>query len=188
MLTEKIKTATLQYHQETEKILIGKMKSMRSLNDYSAILKLFYGYFGGLEQRVDQYIDANNLSDYAGRRKTAALATDIEALGETLPRKAEGGELPTIENELQAFGALYVIEGSTLGGKIISKMVQQHLGITDGKGLSFFDGYGDDTGKKWSAFQQALNNIGMSPEREDAVIAAANDTFAKFRDWLEYKD
>jgi len=184
MLTEKIRTATQQYHQETEKILIGKMKNMRSLNDYSAILKYFYGYFGGLEQQIDQYITTAHLPDYNERRKATALANDLQVLGNTQPVQATGAELPTIENELQAIGALYVIEGSTLGGQIISKMVQQHLGITDGKGLSFFNGYGEDTGKKWADFQQVLNNIATTPQDEETVIAAANDTFLKFREWM----
>jgi len=185
MLTEKIKTATQHSHQETEKILVGKMKTMRSVNDYAGILKLFYGYFGGLEQQIEKYINADNLSDYNERRKTAAVADDLVALGHALPNKAANNELPIIETKLQAFGALYVIEGSTLGGKIISKMVQQHLGIKDGRGLSFFNGYGEDTGKKWSGFQQILNSIASGPEEEDEVITAANNTFAKFKTWLE---
>lgn len=186
MLTEKIKAATQQHHQETEKILVGKLKNMRSLNDYSDILKLFYGYFGGLEQKTDRY-NPTTLTDYSERRKTATLANDLQVLGNTLPRKASNSELPTIDNHLQAFGALYVIEGSTLGGKIISKMVQQHLNITDGKGLSFFNGYGEDTGNKWQAFRQVLNNIAQTTAEENAVIAAANDTFLKFKRWLVHQ-
>ncbi len=188
MLTEKIKAATLNYHQETEKILVGKMRSMRSVSDYAHILQLFYGYFGGLELLIDQYINAQNLPDHNERRKTAALATDLANLGSVLPQKAANTELPQISNALQAFGALYVIEGSTLGGKIISKMVQQHLGINNGKGLSFFDGYGEDTGKKWKGFQQILNSIAPSKTEQDEVIAAANNTFEKFRDWMVNKD
>jgi len=182
MLTEKIKVATLQYHQETEKILVGKMKSMRSLADYADILKIFYGYFGGLEQQIDQYINTGNLSYYHERRKSAALADDLQALGTTLPQKASGNHLPVIEDALQAFGALYVIEGSTLGGQIISKMVQQHLGTNSG--LSFFNGYGEETGKKWAEFQKMLNSVANTPDNEATVIAAANDTFLKFKDWM----
>ncbi|NNU33796.1 hypothetical protein HK413_05955 [Mucilaginibacter sp. S1162] len=51
MFTEKLKEATLANHQQTEKILVGKMKSMRSMQDYIDILTSFYGYFGGLENR-----------------------------------------------------------------------------------------------------------------------------------------
>lgn len=185
MLTEKIRIATQDYHQQTEKILVGKMKAMRSLHDYSEILRLFYGYFGGLEKLINEHVNNANLSDYDERRKTAALANDLEALGKPLSRNASGNELPVIENELHAFGAMYVIEGSTLGGQIISKMVQQHLGINDGKGLSFFNGYGEDTGRKWANFQQALNAVAADPEKEDEIIAAANETFAKFKTFLE---
>ncbi len=185
MLTERIKAATQEYHQQTEKILIGKMKNMRSVNDYTDILKVFYGYFGGLEKQIDKYINPTNLTDYDERRKTAALANDVLAFGNVLPQQASGRQLPAIESGLQAFGAAYVIEGSTLGGKIISKMVQQHLGITDGKGLSFFNGYGEETNNKWAAFQQVLNNVAATPEKEDKVIAAANDTFKKFKEWME---
>ncbi|PJJ79669.1 biliverdin-producing heme oxygenase [Mucilaginibacter auburnensis] len=184
MLTEKIKATTLQYHQETEKILVGKMKSMRSVADYAHILELFYGYFGGLELLIDKHINTQNLPDYTDRRKTAALANDLTNLKGNLPPKAEDTELPQINNLLQAFGALYVIEGSTLGGKIISKMVQQHLGITDGQGLSFFNGYGEDTGNKWVQFQQKLNAIAPTEAQQTEVIAAANNTFEKFRDWM----
>ena len=187
MLTEKIRIATQQYHQETEKILIGKLKNMRSLNDYSDILKIFHGYFGGLEQLIDQHINPEILTDYNERRKAAALGNDLQALNSALPTQATGNQLPAIDNTLEAFGALYVIEGSTLGGKIISKMVQQHMGITDGKGLSFFDGYGEDTGIKWAGFQEKLNSIAQTPEQEDEVITAANNTFLKFKEWMEVR-
>ncbi|NNU33797.1 biliverdin-producing heme oxygenase [Mucilaginibacter sp. S1162] len=90
-------------------------------------------------------------------------------------------ELPQITNYLQGFGALYVIEGSTLGGQIISKMVQQHLPVQDGKGLSFFNGYGDKMHQMWGAFKDILNKAAATPEDEQIIIAAANDTFAKFK-------
>jgi heme oxygenase len=185
MFTEKIKEATLANHQQTEKILVGKMKSMRSVQDYVNILSSFYGYFGGLEQLIGRYINQSNLADYDDRRKTAAIAADIKALGGALPATATADELPQIQNHLQAFGALYVIEGSTLGGQIISKMVQQHLPMPEGKGLSFFNGYGDNMHQMWGAFKGMLNKAANSPADEQLIIAAANDTFAKFKTWLE---
>lgn len=185
MFTEKIKEATLQYHQQTEKVLVGKMKGMRSRQDYIDLLAAFYGYFGGLEQQIERYINASNLADYYDRRKTAAIADDIKALGGTIPAIANGNELPEIDNYLQAFGALYVIEGSTLGGKIISKMIQQHLHINDGAGLSFFNSYGDETEKMWNAFKEVLNSVAISHDDEEVILQAANQTFVKFKSWLE---
>lgn len=185
MFTDHIKQATLQNHQQTEKVLIGKMKAMRSGQDYINLLNLFYGYFGALELHIERYINASNLADYEDRRKTSAIADDITALGAIIPALATDDKLPVIDNYLKAFGALYVIEGSTLGGKIISKMIQQHLHIKDGPGLSFFNSYGPQTEYMWDNFKEILNHVAITAEDEEIITGAANQTFAKFEAWLD---
>jgi heme oxygenase len=185
MFTDIIKEATLTNHQQVEKVLVSQMKSMRSKQDYVDLLHLFYGYFGGLEQQINAYINQSDMPDYAQRRKTEAIANDLKALGSQVPAVAGHNYLPQINNDLQAFGALYVIEGSTLGGKIISKMIQQHLNLANAAGLSFFNGYGDDTQQMWDTFKQQLNAVVKSPADEETVLAAANETFGKFKQWLE---
>ncbi|MDT3403454.1 biliverdin-producing heme oxygenase [Mucilaginibacter terrae] len=181
MLSEKLKTETLTNHQQLEKMLVTRMKSIRSVQDYIDLLQLFYSYFGALETRINTFISAEQLPDYTHRRKSAALSKDISDLGGTPVETVSGDSLPEIENALQAFGALYVIEGSTLGGKIIAKMMAQQLGITNGTGLSFFNGYGDDSAQMWDKFKQKLDLIAQDSNSENIVIEAANQTFTKFK-------
>ncbi len=183
MLAEKLKQNTLTNHQQLEKLLVGRMKAIRSKEDYINLLQLFYSYFGGLEQQIDQFMNADELPDYRQRRKSSALVNDITALGGVPAQKATGENLPAIQSIIQAYGAMYVIEGSTLGGKIISKMMAQQLGITDGKGLSFFSGYGADTETMWDTFKHMLNNQAYTPADETLLINTANQTFLKFKDW-----
>ncbi|MFD1256781.1 biliverdin-producing heme oxygenase [Mucilaginibacter terrae] len=185
MLADQLKTETLTNHQQLEKLLVDRMRAIRSLQDYIGLLQIFYSYFGGLEEQIDQYITAAELPDYQQRRKSAALVKDIEDLGGTPVKKASGGSLPTIKNTLQAYAAMYVIEGSTLGGKIISKMMAQQLRITDDKGLSFFSGYGDNTGTMWEKFKQVLNLQSKSAYEESEIINTANQTFIKFKNWVD---
>ena len=185
MFTDKIKEATLTPHQQVEKTLVGKMKAIRSMEGYVDLLKTFYGYFGGLERQINEYINPSHLEDYNQRRKTTAMADDIKTLGGDLPATANGNDLPAINNVLQAFGALYVIEGSTLGGSIISKMMQQHLPFEGQKGLSFFNGYGEQTHEMWGNFKLALNTAAKTESDEAAILLAANDTFARFKLWME---
>lgn len=183
MLSDKLKEETKTNHQILEKALVGKLKAIRSVEEYADLLKLFYGYFGGLEIKINQSINKTLLPDNKERRKTQAIADDIIALGGNIPTKADGNNLPRITNHLEALGALYVIEGSTLGGKIISKMMQQQLGLVD-KGLSFFTSYGDNTMAMWDTFKGALDSQAENPEQEAVVIAAANQTFLKFGEWF----
>ena len=183
MLSDKLKEETKQNHQILEKALVSRLKAIRSVPEYTAMLGLFYGYFGGLETLINKAIDTTQLPDSKERRKTQAIANDIEELGANTPKKAYGDDLPRITNHLDALGALYVIEGSTLGGKIISKMMQQQLELGD-KGLSFFLSYGDNTEAMWDSFKDALNTQAKNPEQEAVIIAAANQTFLKFGEWF----
>lgn len=185
MFTDTIKEVTQTQHQQLEKALVAKMKAIRSMQGYVDLLKMFYGYFGGLEQQINRYINSSYLHDYDQRRKTNAMADDIIALQDSVPVTASGNDLPAINNSLQAFGALYVIEGSTLGGSIISKMMQQHLQFNGQKGLSFFNGYGEQTHQMWTGFKTALNAAVKNADDAKVVTQAANDTFAGFKNWME---
>lgn len=184
-LSEQLKLDTKSNHQQVEKLLIAQMRSIDTTESYVKLLRLFYGYFGALEDKINQYIGLAQLSDYQQRRKSDSLFNDIEDLGGFTLQKAEDTDLPEIKNHLQAFGALYVIEGSTLGGKIISKIMSKQLNLADEKGLSFFISYGDETEKMWEDFKVVLD---LQPEHQgDAalIINAADETFAKFKLWIE---
>jgi heme oxygenase len=184
MLSEKLKEETKQNHQQLEKKLIVFMRNIRTKEDYANLLMLFYSFFGGLELAIDKHFDVSYLPDYNLRRKTSSLADDLLQLGSVLPALANAEKLPSIDNHLQASGALYVIEGSTLGGKIISKMIRQQLNFNDNYGLSFFNGYGNDPEKMWQTFKLFLDKP-ISPAEEEIVIQSANDTFKKFSDFFD---
>ncbi|NCD69302.1 biliverdin-producing heme oxygenase [Mucilaginibacter agri] len=181
MLAENLKEQTLANHQQLEKKLVGQIKGLTSKEDYIKLLQLFYGYFGGLEERINLFIDQNIIPDHANRRKTESIAADITELGGTPADKAINNDLPEINNAQQALGALYVIEGSTLGGSIISKMISGRLGLQNG--LSFFNSYGDNTHQMWAVFKNILN--GQPAESQPVVVDAANSTFLKFENWIE---
>lgn len=184
MLAENLKEQTLRYHQQLEKKLVSQIKGLTTKEDYLQLLQLFYGYFGGLEDRINLFIDQNILPDHAQRRKTGAIADDIMALDGQPVNKATGDALPEINNAYQALGALYVIEGSTLGGSIISKMVSGKLGLASG--FSFFNSYGESTHQMWEAFKAILDKQPL--ETQPAIIEAANSTFFKFKTWIEQHD
>lgn len=184
-LADQLKTNTETNHQQLEKQLVTRMKAVRSKEKYTDLLQLFYTYFGGLEEEIDQYINPAYLADYAKRRKTDALVKDIVDLGGVLQSKASGVDLPQLKNHLQAFGALYVIEGSTLGGQIISKMMAKQLDLQGDIGLTFFKGYGDNSVPMWNVFKQALNAQTQTQEDVSTVTATANETFLKFKKWID---
>lgn len=184
MLSEKLKEATKTNHQLLEKKLITNIKSIRTKQDYTALIALFYGFFGGMEKQINKEIDTTQLQDYAERRKATALANDLDQLGAVKPTLASDKEIPQISNHLQALGAFYVMEGSTLGGKIISKMIRQQIGEPDMEGLSFFNGYGEKTDAMWQTFKDVIDQP-LLPAEQEVVVKAADETFFQFSQWFD---
>jgi heme oxygenase len=184
LLSDQLKISTNAPHQELERTLIMRMRAMQTLEDYITLLQVFYSFFGALEGRISSYIGGTELPDHLQRRKSESLATDIRALGGVLPEKLALSDIPVIDDHLQAFGALYVMEGSTLGGQIISRMIAEQLGIGD-KGLSFFQSYGEHRSTMWATFKLTLNRQAANEAERERIITAAGATFRKFKVLLD---
>jgi len=73
-------------------------------------------------------------------------------------------------------GALYVLEGSTNGGRFLARALRKSWDL-DGDGLSYFDPYGDEQPQKWAAFKEQMNEASFDSDQEDAIIEMAKATF-----------
>ncbi|MEJ2884528.1 biliverdin-producing heme oxygenase [Pedobacter sp. GR22-6] len=178
MLSTNIKEATKAAHQDLEKKVVLKLKAVRSHLDYADVLKHFYVYFNAVEQAIAPYITTELLPDHAERRNSSYLKKDIEELGADTSDLPEA-IAPEISNTLQALGAMYVMEGSIMGGPIIVQMLAKY-GVD--KGVSFFSGYGEATGQMWGKFVAVMNATAQNEADEAIAIAAANETFSRFGD------
>jgi heme oxygenase len=176
MLSNSIKEATKEAHLILEKKVVQRMKAIRNDADYADFLKHFYAYFNQVEQAIAPYITAELLPDRAERRNSSYLKQDIEDLGSDVHELPEA-IAPEITNSIQALGALYVMEGSVMGGPIIVKMLEK-CGVTNG--VSFFSGYGEATGQMWGKFVAVLNASANNEAEEELAIQSANDTFSNF--------
>jgi len=184
MLLEVIKTQTSINHLLLKKMLISLMRTIRNETDYARFLALFYGYFGALELSINNCLDVSIIHDYENRRKTEALKIDLKILNQEDLKLAASELLPVIENHLQSLGALYVIEGSTLGGKIISKMIKQQL-KTEVMAFTFFTGYGDQSANMSNSIKHILNRITQTG-LIGIIVESANVTFQKFSFWFDF--
>ena len=62
----------------------------------------------------------------------------------------------------EGLGALYVIEGATLGGQVITRYIQSALKIDATNGGRFFAAYGDRTGLLWRDFVRCSTATGRT--------------------------
>jgi heme oxygenase len=116
------------------------------------------------------------------RAKLPLLEADLQALGQdprTLPHCPAP---PRLRDVAEAFGCVYVLEGSTLGGRVISRHVQARLGADVPR--RFLDAYGARTGENWQTFRSALSAAARARNIDGRVIAGAKATFESFTAWL----
>ncbi len=163
--------------------MLPLIKNILDIPAYARLLKVFYGYYQPLEAGIDRHLGQQQLTDYPSRRKTSWILNDLKAIGEYTADIALDASAPSIRSNAQAFGALYVMEGSTLGGKIICKTIAENLGMTDKTALSFFYGYGPEAASRWKQFLAVLDFYSGKPE-EDDIVATANNVFKEFKSWI----
>jgi len=152
---------------------------------YRRRIEQFYGFYRPLEDRMLRA--GHGIApwlDFRERLKTPLLEEDLRALGDDAPGLlATCRELPGLDGPAELFGCLYVLEGSTMGGQLISRHIRQTLGVTPDAGGRFFNGYGTGTGPMWQQFRAALTRYSTATDTQDRVVAAARGTFDALRVW-----
>jgi hypothetical protein len=84
-----------------------------------------------------------------------------------------------------ALGSLYVMEGSTLGGRLISRALSEVSWLPPG-GVVYFNPCGSRTAAMWRNFQNELT-AHSSPAADPLIEAGALDTFAVLHGWLSQR-
>jgi heme oxygenase len=183
MILEKLRETTREAHEELEKTMMPLINGAQDAEAYGKILRTFYSFYHPLETGIQQYLYPDALPDYAERRRTSWILDDLKALDLDHTPPPSAFAAPVITSNAQAFGALYVMEGSTLGGKIICKTIANNLGRDEKDGFRFFYGYGPESGSRWKFFLAQLDKLSNTPHEEEA-IAMADEVFRQFRVWM----
>lgn len=111
------------------------------------------------------------------RRRTAILRRDLKALGaEPLALPAPDLAGTGVDDPVAVWGGIYVVEGSTLGGKLIARALAGTDWAPAG-GLKTFDPYGAKSGQMWTDCRGRLNAFAET-ENTGLMVAAALGTFA----------
>lgn len=183
MILAKLKEATREQHENLEST-VNVMDQMFSPEDYKKLLCKFYRFYSAIEPKIDRLDLTATGYDFNDRRKLPKLEADLKNLGvfEKAKELPEWEGLPALDNNAQAFGSLYVMEGATLGGQLIKRHLKEHLGISPENGGAFFNGYGEKTGPMWKEFVRITTEFAGGGEHDGVIIDNAKNTFDSFRD------
>lgn len=177
----RLKAETKAEHDAIERVLDLTSEAL-TLAAYRERLERLYGFHRPVEARLEAVPGV----DLHARRKHPLLLDDLRALGTDDPERLPVcAELPPLAGPADRFGCLYVLEGATLGGRVITRHVARTLGVTPARGGRFFHGYGARTGAMWQEFGGALAAFAEAPASHDRIVAAAVATFRTLRTFCE---
>jgi heme oxygenase len=144
--------------------------------DYVRLLVRLDGFHRAFE-------DAACISD----ERSGWLARDLETMrGECwLPGvRQQRPAMPQLDSAERVLGALYVVEGSALGGRSLARGLDRLLGSGESNGRRFFEGRGPSTGAAWRDFVGRLDLIPAKSAARVSAVDAAVEVFSVFETWL----
>jgi heme oxygenase len=149
---------------------------------YHRILHTYTALYRPLEAAIEAWLSSHDSQfDYQCRRKSGWLEEDIAYFGIELPSDAPSRFKPYPRHEFknpgEVIGALYAIEGSTLGGQVISASLKTNHGLTAAQGARFFNGYADKTESRWQEFCAFSETISNSAEALEYARRTASHVF-----------
>ena len=150
--------------------------------EYVALLRRLFGFHAAVEAALAA---APSLSRFGiaieERRRTGLLVADLAALD------AEPGAvappLAPLGSAAAAMGWLYVVEGSTLGGRHLARGLDGLLGDAE-DGRRFLLGHGALHGAMWRACCEAVERCGAVPGGLADMIDGAGAAFLCFEEWF----
>lgn len=182
-ILDEIKHQTKSSHQQVEKVLIHELKNLRNKDDYGKLLERLFLFYKPIEVILHNTIDDSMIPDISKRKHTHHILRDLELLDYQMENTPQKSSL-NITTPSYAFGVLYVIEGSTMGGQIISKMLHSKIEMGGLDATNYFSSYREDNHAMWTAFRNHILELEKALNPNE-MLRGAKDTFEKLEDFLK---
>lgn len=187
-ILERLREETAAQHERIEQNPYAKAAFDQTLtiDQYRSYLAKFYGFIKPVEEQLMEDEALNHMGlDMGIRMKSKLLEDDLIHLGMTpdeITHLPPCSRLPELRTRAQILGYLYVLEGSTLGGQVITKQLMKFLPLGPESGSRYFYAYGQETKLRWTEFREVL--LSNATEDSDVVIDSAIETFRLLDAWI----
>ncbi len=185
---QQLRSKTAYSHQLIEQNSLSQslMSQHVTITQYAQYLKSMYGFVYGFEKMVFPLLKQYQLLQIDDRRKSQLIQADLALLNHTAAEPFVNDDLYSThyQTAAAALGGMYVLEGSTLGGQIISRHLSKVLGDSVIGKTTYLTAYNGQTGSRWKIFLQLLCDVGATTANEDEIIESAVNTFSLLNNCL----
>jgi len=185
-----MKSGTKRWHTIVEKdtAMNRLLRADITLAEYCEIVRRLHSIHQQLETQLSACPPMEK--ELPSTKRSALLLSDIMYFDLT-PIQPEQFEdyplMPPITSREAALGAMYVLDGSALGGMLIHKQLLNNLFRQgDIGGLAFFGADPTAGMSQWMKFQKPLERTLVFQDQVEEAVNAANRTFDYFYQCLRF--
>ena len=182
-----LRSATSVQHDRVEALVDLAARGLDATS-YARLLLAFLPLYSSIERGLesfDEWVGLETPLDIVSRRRSHDLLADLRSLGVDVDERP-GNEpaTPRLKVFGQAFGALYVVEGSRLGGRVLAARIAQGAGPIEEGAFRFLRSDGADVGRSWRELRASLAGYAADPPTRAPIVEGASETFACFEQQL----
>ncbi len=162
------------------------LPELASPEGYAWSLRVMHRFFLAWEAPLfDALACVDSGLTLAERGKVSLLSADLASLRLSPLDAPCAVPADVVASPATALGAMYVLEGSTLGGRMIERHCAVPLGMSPSHGGAFYHGYGARTGALWHAFGAVLESHDTDAQQRAAMLHGARSCFGALRGFLQ---
>ncbi len=180
LFLSQLRTQTQDAHKALESLAISKrlLDDSVRLDDYIKYLERMQAPVFDFETRIKLLLP-DQISSQTTPDRHLALTADLDFLNSGSDITKGDGFWGAFKSEAFCIGIAYVLEGSSLGGRVIYKHISNNLGLDSQTGAKFFSGNSAQTASHWKGFLDAMTHFALSTATQSEIIYGARFGFEK---------
>lgn len=169
---QSLREGTAAAHQRLDEA-VDLESRVRRPADRGDLVHAFYRFHAAAESLLRPSLTGVEGYDPEQASRLPALRADLEALGISEPATEV---TPGPATRAEALGWLYVVEGSALGGHVLTRQLAGQG--TDLTGLGFLGFYGEDVGVRWRQVMAIIDREVRTQHADpESVVSGARHAF-----------
>lgn len=202
-----LRDATRKEHASLERhpLLHSLVSDQLVLQDYLIFLRALLAFYRQLEPQLEGRLPVDcQREGYRYLSRSALLMADLDRLvGDLDTGQVPLLPLPDLSTSDRVIGVLYVLEGATQGGRVISprvirllsgcqlprnklaqnKLSQDRLALDESDGVQYLQLFRHG---EWERLQRVIACVSRRSHSADDVVTAAIETFRSLGGYLDY--
>lgn len=177
---KRLKARTNTTHEQLDSRIMS-LEPFRDRDRYGRFLKAQWGFHREIDALYGRPELAALVPDLPERRRLDLIAQDIRDLGQAVPATDAPpvfGHGPI--DRAEAFGWLYVAEGSNLGAAFLLKAAAA-LGLDENFGARHLAAHPAGRGRHWRGFVAALDGLPFGEAEDERAVDGAAAAFRRVR-------